>query len=421
MSGARKWLALGGGVALASVVLVITAVLLLQPRAIALQQGSPPASSPELVARGAYLARAADCTACHTAPGGKPFAGGLQMQTPFGTIISTNITPDRETGIGGWTTEAFARALRKGIATDGYLLYPAMPYNAYTQVSDDDIGALKAYFDTVEPVRNVVEGNRLPFPFNIREMMLGWNLLFFRDARFAPEPQQSPEWNRGRYLVDGLGHCAACHTAKNILGGDKAYLQGGVLQGWYAPELSGNSYVGLGTWSRDDLVAYLKTGANTRAVAAGPMAEAVEHSTQYLSETDLAAIGTYLLSLPGSRRTPPAALPALEPAMLNGRDLYKLHCAACHRSSGEGVPTMLPALALSPTVQAPEATSLIRTVLEGGAGAATDTNPTGARMPDFGWKLSNEEIAHVLTYVRNTWGNAASRVTSEEVEKVRAN
>lgn len=410
----------GGIAALAAAVLMFAVVLLIQPRGLPLREGPPPPASPDLVTRGAYLARAGDCTACHTAPGGKPFAGGLAMQTPFGTIVSTNITPDRETGIGGWTEQAFARALRQGAAADGHLLYSAMPYNAYTKVSDADIHALKAYFDTIAPVRHKVDANQLPFPFSIRQVMLGWNLLFFRDRRYTPDPHRSSEWNRGAYLVDGLGHCAACHSAKNLLGGDKAYMQGGVLQGWYAPELSGNRYVGLGSWSHDELASYLKSGANSRAVAAGPMAEAVENSTQHLSDADLLAIAGYLKSLPGSDRASPTALPGSDVRMRNGRTIYANNCSSCHRADGAGVATMLPALARSPTVQAPNPVNLVKVVLQGGAAASTRTNPTGARMPGFAWKLGDAEIADVLTYIRNAWGNAAAPVDERIVGKARS-
>lgn len=400
-------------------VLTVLLVLAIEPRAIARAAMPPPQASPDLVQRGEYLARAGDCTACHTAPGGQPFAGGLALDTPFGKIVASNITPDRDTGIGGWTEAAFARALRQGVSTDGHLLYPAMPYNDYTKVSDADVHALKAYLDSLLPVHRTVEANQLPFPFNIRQMMLGWNLLFFRDARFQPDAQQLDDWNRGRYLVDGLGHCTACHTGKNLLGGDKAYLQGGALQGWYAPELSGNTYLGLGKWSAAEVAAYLKTGGTDQAMATGPMAEAVEHSTQYLTDPDLAAIATYLKSLPGSNRAAPLPIPKDHPTIVRGRALYAVNCAACHRSSGAGVATMLPALASSPTVQAPDPSGVIHTILSGGAAAATRPNPTGARMPGFAWKLDDADVAAIATDIRNNWGNAAPRVTASEVRHVR--
>jgi mono/diheme cytochrome c family protein len=419
MTIGRKLVVRGFVALVVLLVLAVAAVLAIEPRAIARAAMPEPRASADLIQRGEYLARAGDCTACHTAPGGKPFAGGLALDTPFGKIVASNITPDRDTGIGGWTEAAFARALRQGVSTDGHLLYPAMPYNDYTKVSDADVHALKAYLDSLPPVHRASEANQLPFPFNIRQMMLGWNLLFFSDARYRPDLRQSADWNRGKYLVDGLGHCTACHTGKNLLGGDEAYLQGGALQGWYAPELSGSAYLGLGKWSAGDVAAYLKTGGTDRAMATGPMAEAVEHSTQYLSDPDLVAIATYLKSLPSSDRVAPVSIPKDDPAMIRGRALYAINCAACHRSSGAGVATMLPALASSPTVQAPDASGVIHTILSGGAAAATRANPTGARMPGFAWKLDDADVAAIATDIRNSWGNVAPRVTASEVRRVR--
>jgi mono/diheme cytochrome c family protein len=213
-----------------------------------------------LVAQGAYLAKAGDCAACHTASPGQSFAGGVALATPFGTITSTNITPDPQTGIGLWSEAAFSRALRQGIARDGHQLYPAMPYTAYTRLSDADIHALKAYFDSLAPIRHANQPSQLRFPFNIRPLLRLWNILFFTDKRFQAAPDRSPEWNRGAYLVEGAGHCGSCHTGKNPLGGDKAPLQGGALLGWYAPELSRNPHVGLGQWSITGTMDYLKTG-----------------------------------------------------------------------------------------------------------------------------------------------------------------
>jgi len=409
------------------VVLGIAALILLAaivlwsitPPAIARMPGTTLAASPELVQRGAYIARASDCVACHTAVGGKPYAGGLGLDTPFGTIVASNITPDRETGIGGWTDAAFTRAMRQGVNTAGHLLYPAMPYNAYTKMSDADIHALKAYLDTLPAVHNDTSANKLPFPFNIRQMMFGWNLLFFKDARFVPDPKQSAAWNRGAYLVDGPGHCAACHSAKNLLGGDKTYLQGGVLQGWYAPELSGNNHVGLGGWSNAEIVAYLQTGSNPHAVAAGPMAEAVTNSTQFLTAVDLNAIATYLKAQPGSNHAKPTPLAVDDPSMQAGGQVFAVNCAACHASAGTGITGMATTLAGGPATQAPQATNLIRTVLLGGEAAATKVNPTAAAMPGFAWKLSDRQIAAVVTYVRNSWGNAAAPVSDEEVASAR--
>lgn len=379
--------------------------------------GTP--ANADTIARGMYLARAGDCIACHTAEGGKPFAGGLPLQTPFGTLVSSNITPDRDTGIGGWTDDEFIRAVKQGKGKHGEYLYPAMPYNAYVKVSDQDVRDIKAYLDSLPPVHNAVESNQLPFPFNIRLMMFGWNLLFFDNKPFQHDDKQSAEWNRGAYLVQGLGHCASCHTAKNFLGGDKAYLQGGSLQGWYAPEITSNDYTGLGSWSTADIVDYLKTGGNDRTVAAGPMAEAVTNSLQHLTAADLQAIGVYLKSVPGSDRKAPAPVDANDATMTTGRALFMANCAACHSASGKGVSGMVSSLRASAGLQARDPANMLRTILIGSRGAVTESNPTGAAMPNFSWKLTDAEIAAIGTYVRNSMGNAASKVTSDDVKKVR--
>ncbi|MFL9991420.1 cytochrome c [Paraburkholderia sediminicola] len=374
----------------------------------------------EAVERGRYLARAGDCIACHTAQGGQPFAGGLAIDTPFGKIVASNITPDKQTGIGDWSEAEFIRAVKQGVGKHGEYLYPAMPYTAYAKVSDQDLRDIKAYLDTVPAVNNKVEANRLPFPFNIRLLMFGWNLLFFDKTPFKADPKQSVEWNRGAYLVQGLGHCASCHTPKNFLGGDGAALQGGELQGWYAPEISGNTHVGLGGWSVDDIAAYLKNGGNNRSVASGPMAEAVTDSTQYLTQADLRAIGVYLKSFPGSDKAAPATLDAGSEPMRLGHQVFLSNCAACHRSNGTGVPAMVSSLSASAGVQQPNPANLLRTILIGSRGAVTESNPTGAAMPNFSWKLSDAEVAAVATYVRNSWGNAADAVTAEQAGKARA-
>jgi mono/diheme cytochrome c family protein len=380
-----------------------------------------PAATAEQVEHGHYLALAGDCVACHTAAGGKPYAGGLPLDTGFGIVVASNITPDRETGIGGWTTKQFILAVRNGIGDHGKRLYPAMPYNDYARVSDADLADIKAYLDTVPPVRQKIESNQMPFPFNIRLAMMGWNLLFYDSQPYQPVAGQSAEWNRGAYLVQGLGHCATCHTPKNLLGGDKGGqdLQGFVLQGWYAPNITNAAHDGLRDWSVDDIAAFLKTGGNDHAVASGPMAEAVANSTQYLSDADLHAIGVYLKSRPGNAAPVPAAMAATDPRLKAGAAIYADNCAACHMTSGQGVAGMVSGLSGSAAVQAPTAINLLHTILVGGHGAATDTNPTGAAMPPFSWKLTDAEIAAVTSYIRNSWGNSAGAVTADDVKAVR--
>lgn len=377
-------------------------------------------ADPGAIARGAYVAVQGDCAACHTVPGGDAYAGGYALQTPFGSIYSTNITPALKTGIGSWTERDFFRAVRHGKGKDGQPLYPAMPYNAYVQMSDDDMHDLWAYIRSLKPVEQNPRANTLPFPYNIRLAMLGWNLLFFHNAPYAAKPDQSQQWNRGRYLVDGAGHCAACHTAKNLLGGDtSAYLQGADLLGGHAPEITGDPYLGLGNWSNAQVAQYLKRGSNHQAVASGAMGEAVEHSTQHLTDADLAAIAVYLKSLSGSAMLAPTALAASDARMNRGALVYETNCMACHNVKGEGIAGMVTGFADNPGIRAPGGANLISTVLHGGRAVVTHENVTGAGMPSFDWKLNDADIAAVLTYVRNSWGNAAPAIEPGQVAQAR--
>ncbi len=396
------------------------AVLLRVPPVIGAQPGTD--VSADRVAQGRVIATAADCIACHTAPGGKPYAGGLTLTTPFGTLATPNITPDRATGIGTYTEAHLRRALRDGIGADGKRLYPAMPYTAYSKMTDTDIGLLWAYLTTIDPVENQVDVNRLPFPFNIRLSLAGWNLLNFDHSGPAdPRADKPAEWNRGRYLVDALGHCGACHTPKNLVGGDRTaqYLQGGALEGWYAPNITGAVRNGIGGWPKEQIVAYLRSGANHQAVAAGPMAEAVENSTSKMEAADLDAIATYLLDLPAPGAEPPPAVAVSDARMQAGGAIFKDSCAACHYDSGQGAASLFPALAGNPAVQQADAASLIRVVLIGARGGATAARPTAPAMPPLGWRLGDEEVAAVLTYIRNAWGNAAGPVTAGTVGAAR--
>lgn len=385
-----------------------------------LQAADSARPEPAQVKHGAYIAVQGDCAACHTAPGGQAFAGGYGLQTPFGTINSTNITPDRETGIGNWTERDFFRAVRHGKRQDGALLYPAMPYNAYVQMSDSDVHDLWAYMRSLAPVHQPAQANTLGFPYDIRLAMLGWNLLFFKNQGYVPVVAQSAQWNRGRYLVDGAGHCAACHTPKNALGGDTgAYLQGADLLGGHAPEITNDHHLGLGSWSAEQIQGYLKVGSNDKAVAAGAMGEAVEHSTQHLDDADLADIALYLKSLPGSGTQAPAALSASDTLMQRGAQVYENNCMACHNVHGEGINGMVPAFADNSGMRATGGANLISAVLKGGRAAATESNVTAAGMPSFDWKLNDDDIAAVLTYVRNSWGNAAPGISAAQVAKAR--
>jgi mono/diheme cytochrome c family protein len=376
----------------------------------------------EKIERGRYLAVLGDCVGCHTAPGGKPFAGGAALETPFGALIGPNITPDGATGVGAWSEEDFRRAMHEGFGRDGARLYPAMPYPAYTKVTRDDVSAIWAYLRSLDPVRNEVQPNQLRFPFNVRRPATStWDLINFQPGVFQPNPAKSDAWNRGAYLVEGLGHCGTCHTPKNITGGDRGSeaLQGALLQDWYAPDLTEDPRSGIGSWSIEEIVRYLKTGANSYDIASGPMAEAVSNSTSKMTDADLLAIATYLKDRAPRSGSAVTALAAANPRMVAGQAIYEDRCAACHSHSGAGVPNLFPRLASAPLVQSADPTSLIRVVLIGSRAVATSAAPTAPAMPAFGWNLNDTEVADVLTYARNTWGNAASAVQPEDVTKLR--
>jgi mono/diheme cytochrome c family protein len=374
------------------------------------------------IERGRTLAIAGDCAGCHDEPGGgKPFAGGMAIDTPFGTVTASNLTPDKDTGIGAWTDDEFVRAVTKGVRRDGKHLYPAMPYPYYTKVSRDDLLAIRAYLSTVPAVQHKAGGDDLPFPLDVRAGMAAWNKVNFTPGPFKPDPNQSAEWNRGAYLVEGLGHCGACHTPKGLSGGDKtgeAY-QGGNLQGWFAPEIADGTPRGLGAWSTGEIVAYLKTGHNKFTAAAGPMADVVTRSTSRMTEGDLHAIATYLKSLKGSGSETAKPVAASDQAMKQGAAIFGDECAACHTGHGTGRPNLFPSLAGSPSVQSKDPTSLIRIVLAGTRSVGTEQAPTSPAMPGFGWLLNNSQAAAVLTYIRNSWGNAAPAVGAGQVNDVR--
>jgi mono/diheme cytochrome c family protein len=373
------------------------------------------------VERGRYLATAADCAACHTKPGSKPFAGGVALQTPFGTLVGPNITPDPTVGIGSWTDDEFVAALREGRGHGGIRLYPAMPYPAYTKMTSDDALAIRAYLETIDPAPDKIISNQLPVPFDVRSTMIVWNAINFTPGRAAPDPSESAQWNRGRYLVDALGHCGTCHTPKTIMGADKssAYLQGALLQAWYAPNITADPRKGIGSWSIEDIVNYLKTGTNSDTLASGGMGEEVVHSSSHMTGDDLKAIAVYLLSLKPAAGERPRPLTATDARMTAGQAIYKDNCAACHTDAGTGAARLFPRLAGSPAVQSDDPTTLIHTVLFGSRAAATPGAPTGPAMPSFSWRLSDAQAASVLTYIRNAWGNAASAVSHDQIRTVR--
>lgn len=382
-----------------------------------------PAASQQLIERGAYLARAGNCAGCHTARGGEAFAGGRGIDTPFGTVYAGNLTPDDETGLGHWTGAEFWRALHHGRSKDGRLLYPAFPYTSYTTVTRDDSDALFAYLRSQPAVHQANTAHALRFPYNLQASLAVWRALFFRPAAFEPQPARSAEWNRGAYLVNGLGHCAACHAPRNGLGATSGGLEAGggliPMQGWYAPSLADPHEAGVADWPLQEIVALLKTGVAPKGSAMGPMADVVFRSTQHLDGADLSAIAVYLQSLPApSRRA--ADRPELAPASVLslGETVYKQSCAACHGEQGQGA-SGFPALAGQRAVTLESPTNVVNAILSGGFAPTTAGNPRPYGMPPFRQSLTDREVAAVATYIRQSWGNAAAPVGELEVLRAR--
>jgi alcohol dehydrogenase (quinone), cytochrome c subunit len=403
-----------------------------------------------LIARGAYLAKAADCAGCHTAapvptqPGAAPkltvpFAGGLGMSSPFGTIYSSNITPDLVNGIGRYTYDEFSRALREGIAPGGKRLYPAMPFPSFAKMSDDDLHALYAYFmHGVKPVAAPAPQTHLPFPFSQRWALTFWDWAFVPGGRYKAEPAHDAQWNRGAYLVQSLGHCGACHTPRGPAyeergydGDAHLYLTGGTNDHWFAPNLTGDPGSGLGRIGAPELAAFLKHGHGAGLVTFGSMVQVVEDSTQYMSDNDLAAIAAYLKSLParepagqydGQSRAALQTVQALKTGDVEhpGAGIFLSYCARCHQQDGNGVAQKYPRLAGNPAVLGAQTTSLVRLLVEGGGSPNTEGGPPPRKMPAFAGKLTDAEMAAVLTFIRNTWGNAAPPVTTRDVRSVRS-
>jgi mono/diheme cytochrome c family protein len=398
--------------------------------AAATANAKPIASNAELIARGEYLARAGDCIACHTVPSMQMFGGGRPMETPFGTLYTPNISSDKTHGIGAWTADEFYRMLHDGKSRDGTLLYPAMPFASYTKVTRADSDAIFAYLLSTPPVNQPNRPHDLRFPYNQRQLLLGWRTLFFRPGEFKPDPNQSVEWNRGAYLVQGLGHCTMCHTAINALGGNTASkeFQGGLIpvQNWYAPSLTSNKEAGLGDWSIEDIVDLLHAGVSKRGAVYGPMAEVVYDSFQYLTEEDVRAVAVYLKSLPGHTSevdtSPKSSFVTEEAARLVplGKKIYEAQCAVCHATEGQGKPPHFPPLANNQSIQMNSAVNPIRMVLNGGYAPGTSKNPMPYGMPPFAQSLSDEEVAAVVTYIRTAWGNHGAPVSEHEVNALRS-
>jgi alcohol dehydrogenase (quinone), cytochrome c subunit len=392
-------------------------------------------ADPAVIERGRAVAEASDCVACHTARGGKAFAGGLAMQTPIGVIYSTNITPDKETGIGGYDFADFERAVRHGVRKDGAPLYPAMPYVSYAVLTDDDVQALYAYFaSAVQPVAQPNQPSTIPWPQNMRWPLAWWQVLFGGHSRFAPPAGATPEIARGAYLVEGAGHCGACHTPRGAAfeekaikdGPDGEFLSGSELDGWYAKSLR-HEDVGLAGWSQLEIADFLKTGRNARTAAFGGMAEVVQHSAQHLSDADASAIAAYLVSLasrPGHAAAP-KAVDATTAKLYDSADRspgalgYVAQCAPCHRLNGQGTPRLFPALAGNAAVTTPDPSSVIQLTLAGGAMAKTPADKTHPSMPELS-RLDDLAVADILTFIRNSWGNEARPVSASDVAALRS-
>jgi mono/diheme cytochrome c family protein len=379
-----------------------------------------PSAPSELVLRGSYLAVLGDCASCHTRKGGATYAGGRGLNSGFGIIYSANITPDRETGIGNWSSDQFYRAMHSGIADDDSHLYPAFPYPYFTHMTRADDDAIYAYLRTVPAVRDEPPPNKLPFPLNIRGLMAIWNALYFKQGEFKPDRSKSDEWNRGAYIVTGPGHCGGCHTPKNFLMADENAhaLAGGVIDKWFAADLTGEARGGLASWSTADVAEYLKSGRNARATASGAMAEVVELSTSRMNDADRAAVATFLKSLPTA--TPQTRPRAPDPAAMRaGEAIFTDACSSCHLSQGVGQPRLFPPLAGDASVESRDGTTLIRIVLQGSRSPATVDKPTPHAMPAFAWKLNDQQVADVLTYIRNSWGNESKAIAASDVGALR--
>jgi mono/diheme cytochrome c family protein len=384
-----------------------------------------PVASAQLVERGAYLARVGNCMGCHTARGGAAYAGGRAIETPFGSVYSSNLTPDAGTGIGDWSDDAFWRALHNGRSRDGRLLYPAFPYPNYTMVTRADSDALHAFLRSQPPVRQANREHGLRWPFSTQPALAVWRALYFRPGPYQPDPAQSADWNRGAYLVDGLGHCSACHTQRNALGAnaDMMDLSGGLIpmQNWYAPALNSPAEAGVAAWPLEQVVRVLQTGVSPRGSVLGPMAQVVLDSTQHWNPDDLRAVGVYLKALPQSAPPQPP-----QPAQVNnvvsarGAKLYEKHCAQCHGDQGQGVAGAYPALAGNRAVSMQASANLVQIVLNGGFAPATDGNPRPYGMPPYVLLLSDADVAAVLSHVRTSWGNRAPLVSELDVSRQRS-
>lgn len=393
------------------------------------QASVPPADTAQQLVQGEYLARVGNCMSCHTARGGVSYAGGRAVPTPFGNIYTSNLTPDAETGLGKWNSNDFWQAMHNGKSKDGSLLYPAFPYTNYTKVTRADSDAIFAYLQTLPAVSQPNRAPELRFPYDNRLALYVWRALYFRPGQYANDDKQSVEWNRGAYLAQGLGHCSACHSPRDSLGGTdlKSELGGGMIPvlNWYAPPLNGDAQTSLGNWKTEHLAALLKTGTAPQRSVSGPMAEVVFGSLQYAKDDDINAMALYLKSLPQQISAPVAAAENVpdetrKNMIKAGAKLYENQCASCHQESGKGVPSIYPALAGSRAITTPVATNAIRMVLHGGYAPSTAGNPRPYGMPPFGQSMTDEEVASVVTYIRNSWGNQGTVISPNDVNRYRS-
>ncbi|TDU31066.1 mono/diheme cytochrome c family protein [Panacagrimonas perspica] len=380
----------------------------------------------DTIERGAYLATAANCRGCHTARGGAAYAGGRAIPTPFGTFHAPNITPDGDTGIGRWTDDDFWRALHEGKRPDGAPLYPSFPYTHYTKLDRADSDAILAYLRSLAPVALANRPHELNFPYDQRWLLVAWRALFFRPGVFEADATQDARWNRGAYFVQGLGHCGACHEARNALGAtvSRDNPAGGVVLSWYAPTLESSAEAGVSHWSEDEIVALLHDGVSAKASAMGPMAEVVHDSLQHLDEEDVRAMASYLRGMPDREVSSPRALrlPSERERLASlerGASGYAKHCADCHGEQGEGHAPSAPALAGNRALTMSSSVNPIRTILYGGYAPGTTGNPQPFGMPPYYAQLSNGEIADILSYLRTSWGNQAAPVADYEVQRQR--
>ncbi|HYW58581.1 MAG TPA: c-type cytochrome [Polaromonas sp.] len=423
-SSRRRWIR-GVLLAIACPVLIVILVAWLNVRgeeSLHGDQRRDPKAAPSLVEKGAYLARAGNCMGCHSTAGGTDFAGGHGVQTPFGTVYASNLTPDPKTGMGSWTDSEFWRAMHHGRSKDGRLLYPAFPYPSYTNITREDSDALFAYLRTIPAVERANRAHELRFPYNTQAALAIWRAMFFRPGTLEAPGGRTAEWQRGRYLVDGLAHCAACHSSRNFLGGTSLNTEfaGGLMpdKAWYAPSLASPNEAGLQKWSPADAVKLLKDGVASHGGVSGPMADVVYSSTQYLSEQDLKAMVAYLASIAVHETEKKDAPRASSDVMVRGAKIYDQKCAACHGDKGQGATSMYPALAGNRAVLLDSPNNLVQIIRRGGFYPSTPGNPRPFGMPPFKQVLSNEEIAALTTYIRQSWGNAAPALSTLDVQRV---